>query len=735
MKRVLLFYISIVLSITVSAHDFLVDGIYYIKNSDGENTVSVTNYNDQIYSYYEGDVIIPPTVEYEGIIYTVTAIRQFAFCRSSELTSVTIPEGVVSIGTYAFGLCPKLTTISIPNSVVEMGSGVFNETPWLENQPDGILYAGKICYMYKGEMPLNSSIEIKEGTVSIASDAFSGRDVMTSISIPEGVLYIGSGAFYGCSALTNVKLPNSIKRIGEHECVGAFESCASLTTINIPTNIEKIESQSFMLCSNLTTITIPEGATYIGNSAFYGCTNLVSVKIPSTVTEIGDGCFGMCSSLTSIQLPENLTKIESSLFMACSGLTNVNIPQKVESIGSYAFSHCTSLNNIMLPDVVVEIGERAFDNCKKLSAVNIPSKLEKIGYLAFHECYGLSSVKLSNLNNWCNMDFMDYSDNPIFYASRLFIGDEEISHLIIPDGITSISKFCFVNCRSIHSLSIPSSVTNIGENAFEECINLKSVILPENLQIVRKELFKNCYSLQSIEIPSTVEFIYQEAFANCSSLNEVKALSATPPFLFENAFSNYNITLKVPNDSREVYVSTSPWNKFATITALTGEDLEKKYCSIPTISYSDGKLTFTCETEGAECVATISDSDIKTHYGNEISLTATYTVSVYATATGYENSDVATATLCWLDAEPKTEGTTNDIATARGNAVLIHSHDGILRISGVDNNTNINVYTSAGVMVGTAKASGETTSIATGLRNGDIAIIKIGEKSVKVVTR
>jgi len=733
MKRVLLFFIFTVLSITGFAHDFLVDGIYYIKNTDGENTVSVTNYNDQIYSYYEGDVIIPPTVEYEGITYNVTAIRQFAFCRSSELTSVTIPEGVIRIGTYAFGLCPKLTTISIPSSVTEMGSGVFNETPWLENQPDGVLYVGKICYMYKGEMPLNSNIEIKEGTVCIASEAFSGRDVMTSISIPEGVLYIGSSAFYGCSALTNVKLPNSIKRIGEYECVGAFESCTSLTTINIPTNIEKIESQSFMSCSSLTTITIPEGATYIGNGAFYGCTNLVSVKIPSTVTEIGGGCFGMCSSLTSIKLPENLTKIESSLFMACSGLTSVNIPQNVESIGSYAFSHCTSLNNIILPDEVVEIGERAFDNCKKLSSVNIPSKLEKIGYLAFYECYGLSSVKLSNLNNWCNMDFMDYRDNPIFYASRLFIGDEEASHLMIPDGITSINKFCFVNCRSIQSLNIPSSVTNIGENAFEECTNLKSVVLPEKLQIIRKGLLKNCYSLQSIEIPSTVEFIYQEAFSNCSSLYEVKALPVTPPFLFENSFSNYNITLKVPNDSREVYASTSPWNKFATITSLTGEDLEKKYCSIPTISYSNGNLTFTCDTEGAECVATISDADIKTHYGNEISLTATYTISVYATATGYENSDVATATLCWLNSEPKTEGMTNDITLSRGNAVLIQSHNGMLNISGVANGTNIVVYSVSGKMAGSTKAQGNISCVNTNLKKGEVAIIQVGNKSVKVV--
>jgi hypothetical protein len=282
-------------------------------------------------------------------------------------------------------------------------------------------------------------------------------------------------------------------------------------------------------------------------------------------------------------------------------------------------------------------------------------------------------------------------------------------------------------------LNIPSSVTNIGENAFEECTNLKSVVLPEKLQIIRKGLLKNCYSLQSIEIPSTVEFIYQEAFSNCSSLYEVKALPVTPPFLFENSFSNYNITLKVPNDSREVYASTSPWNKFATITSLTGEDLEKKYCSIPTISYSNGNLTFTCDTEGAECVATISDADIKTHYGNEISLTATYTISVYATATGYENSDVATATLCWLNSEPKTEGMTNDITLSRGNAVLIQSHNGMLNISGVANGTNIVVYSVSGKMAGSTKAQGNISCVNTNLKKGEVAIIQVGNKSVKVV--
>ena len=190
--------------------------------------------------------------------------------------------------------------------------------------------------------------------------------------------------------------------------------------------------------------------------------------------------------------------------------------------------------------------------------------------------------------------------------------------------------------------------------------------------------------------------------------------------------------LYVPATLLSEYKSTDIWKNFGYIYSIT-EGSGK--CSKPTILYSNGKIVFNCETEGAECVAAISDTDIKTHYGNEISLTATYIVSVYATATGYENSDVATATICWIDANPKTEGIENGIAQVRANAVLIQSHDGTINIAGVADGTDIAVYTSAGMVVGSAKVSCSSTSIPTGLRNGEIAIVKIGNKSVKVVMK
>ena len=141
-------------------------------------------------------------------------------------------------------------------------------------------------------------------------------------------------------------------------------------------------------------------------------------------------------------------------------------------------------------------------------------------------------------------------------------------------------------------------------------------------------------------------------------------------------------------------------------------------------------------TENAKFHYLLEDSDITTDsrisYG-AVDLSVTYTITVYATAEGYTNSDKATATLCWMEAEPKTEGMMSNIAKARGNAILIQSNNGTMNISGVTDGDNITVYSPSGVMVGSAKVYGTSTSIATNLRSGELAIVKIGDKTIKVV--
>ena len=158
-----------------SAHDFEVDRVYYNVLSEEDKTVAVTysgSYYNAVADEYSGIVTIPSTVTYNNVTYIVEGIGMSAFRGCTSLTNVTIPNSVTSIGEDAFMYCSGLTSIEIPNSVTSIGEDAFFYTAWYNNQPDGVVYAGKVLYAYKGTMPANTSITIEEGTLEIAVSAF-----------------------------------------------------------------------------------------------------------------------------------------------------------------------------------------------------------------------------------------------------------------------------------------------------------------------------------------------------------------------------------------------------------------------------------------------------------------------------------------------------------------------------------------------------------------------------------
>jgi hypothetical protein len=198
-------------------------------------------------------------------------------------TSITIKSGTRSISNYAFSGCSGLTSINIPSSVLNIGGHAFDGTAWFDNQPNGLVYAGNIAYAYKGVMPNNTSIIIKDGTVSISDYAFRNYKTLTSITIPYSVTRIGGSAFYNCTGLSSVKIGNSVKEIGN----AAFYGCNSLTSISIPNSVTSIDSNAFRDCSGLTSVTIGNNVMSIGNYAFLGCSGLMDVfcyadNVPST---------------------------------------------------------------------------------------------------------------------------------------------------------------------------------------------------------------------------------------------------------------------------------------------------------------------------------------------------------------------------------------------------------------------------------------------------------------------
>jgi len=273
-KRKTIFLAALILTLTTAlygqnADDFEVKGTTLVK-----------------YRGTATEVVIPGNLG-------IKEIGRVAFSWSY-IRTVTIPNGVTSIGDHAFYNCRSLTGITIPDSVT-----------------------------------------------SIGSHAFENCTSLTSIPIPNSVTSIGGYAFEDCTSLASITIPNSVTNIES----SAFNGCTSLLTINVtaPTN-NRYTVQDGVLYDRLERIlhtypagktgdfTIPNGVKKIGDDAFYNCTRLTGITIPNSVTSIGRYAFYRCTSLTSVSIPNSVTSIGRYAFEDCTSLASVTIPNSVTSV-------------------------------------------------------------------------------------------------------------------------------------------------------------------------------------------------------------------------------------------------------------------------------------------------------------------------------------------------------------------------------------------------------------------
>lgn len=503
--------------------------------------------------------------------------------RDSSLTNITF-ETNTTFGTYlkaipkrAFQDCVNLTSIKIPDSVTDIGE-----------------------YAFEGCTGL-TSVTLGNSIVSIGTSAFDGCNALTSITIPDSVIKIEKYAFCGCSNLTTVTLGTGIAEVaylafGSCEsldsvyisdltawCNILFESLESnplsyatnlylndslLTDVIIPSDITKINDYAFSRYGNLISITMHDGITSIGCEAFYYCDGLTSVFMGNSITNIGKYAFYNCHLLTDVIIPDSVTVIEDYAFDQCYNLTSVALGKSIASICEGAFYNCSGLTSIIVPDSVVSIGDRAFVSCENLKSITIGDNIKNIGRNAFSGCDNLTSVYISNLTSWCLINFDNASSNPLYYGADIYVNDNALTNLIIPEGITSIQTYAFYGCSSLNSVVIANDVVSIGNYAFYKCENLLSISIQDEITYIGAKAFYNTAyynnvdawqddvlyidnylieakaDIMSYSIPDGILTIGEDAFANCSNLTYIKIPFSVINIGANSFYSCDNITIE-----------------------------------------------------------------------------------------------------------------------------------------------------------------------------------------------
>ena len=371
-----------------------------------------------------------------------------------------------------------------------------------------------------------------------------------------------------------------------------------------------------------------------------------------------------------------VTSLSEKCFSDCSSIKSITIPSSVTSLGNSCFFKCSGLTSITIPSSVTSLGDFCFYDCRGLTSITIPSSVTSLGGSCFSGCSGLTSITIPS--------------SVTSLGGHCFDGCSGLASITIPSSVTLLDNFCFQGCSGLTSITIPSFVTSLGNSCFKDCLNLESIYFKCEIPSV--------YSVSSLGIPTT-------------SIIKVPAEYLQD---YKDAFGT---------DYHYIYA----WNPDESGDG----DKPVTPCATPSVSYESGKLKFACETAGAKYHYTITDTDITSDALNEngeVSLSAAYNISVYATADGYTASEKAEATLYWINANLETA----NINLAKTRGIVASAHDGIVSISGLDNGEVVKFYAADGKLIGSSPAVGGVASCAVSEK---MVIAKIGMNTIKVLIK
>lgn len=438
---------------------------------------------------------------------------------------------------------------------------------------DGVTYSSDYAYI-KDCDDKTKVVDIYDGTLIIADEAFKSCEHLTKIVIPQSVKVIGKRSFLACDKLTSI-ICESDRFIIQNGCLLSADKKRLLTYFG-----------------NTDNVILPEGITVIDDGAFFR-KNIKTIVFPKSLKVIGEGAFACCSKLIMVYMQNNVIKIGKFSFEECKRLKNITFSTKLKVISEYAFRY-SGVEELVLPDNINTIEKSAFYGCEKLKTVDLGKGIKTLGYSAFDNCIKLASIRLSNKLNSIGSFALFTAKNIIVNDNKSYFSDGHAFYRKTPNGvvlcrylasdttinitlpIVGVDDYAFYNIPAERIL-LPSTVKEIGTFCFAKCTNLDHITLPDSLTSIPKGCFEECNKLRHVIIPKNVDNI-----DNWSSLGYSKRFTRHCVFLNDNVELSYakldengSITLSDITASGSTFKSTTyPYRLMGTSSPMASEDYQ-----------------------------------------------------------------------------------------------------------------------------------------------------------------
>lgn len=494
-------------------------------------------------------------------------IQGAPFKASTTLQSLTLSEGITSIGADAFNGCSALASVSLPSTLLTIGNNAFASTALTSVViPASVTNMG--LQTFRNSKITTVTLEDGTGTLASGNGIFEGCDLatvhvgrnmsgypfanhttLTDLTIGNQVTAIADNAFEGCTGLTAMPtLSKALKTIG----VSAFNGCTGITgPLTIDITVDSIGSTAFantgitdvtikyiqnvLECgtdvftnSPITTATINRK---VNGTPFAGLTTLTDVTFGQYVNKVDDGFFRNCISLNDVELPVSLSAIGNYAFQGCSKISTVNLPKNCRTIGNNAYQGCTALSSVTLGYWATEIGFGAFADCTSLANLPAGSSLKYIGERAFQNCISLPEA-ITIANGIKTIGANAFQGCPQISEVTLADGNgtTDFSGNVFPDAkITTLSvnhnfsgANAFANNPDLTTLTFNTRINTIPEGAFTNCTGIPSLTVPGTyLYNIGANAFQGCTGIRSITLPEQTHAIGDYAFQGCTGFTRL----------------------------------------------------------------------------------------------------------------------------------------------------------------------------------------------------------------------